>query len=857
MPNDLTIDLTDQPRRADGLLISPREDGSLDINLDGVEQEEAQPTGFGENLADGDRIQEADLSTIASDVIAWVQADEESRKPWEDRLQRGLRSLGLIKPDEHDANRFIEGSSKVVHPMLVEGAIQFNARAIKEIFPSSGPVKGQIVGKQTKDIEAQRDREVDFMNYQLTVQDKGYFWDRDQMAFYLPFGGSAFVKTWYDGQRQMLLGRFIKSGDMIVPYEATRGDEPRMTHRIVMSHNTLKRYQRKRVVDGVEKPGLYRDIELFAETTRKETLSSLSDQSGQPMVSGVTEWEGDHELLECHCEYLIKSLDQDGDYSEIAWPYIITVDRDNSKVLSIYRNWKEDDDNRVKLSWFTKYDYLPGLGYYGFGLFHAIGGLAEAASESLRALLDSASAANFQGGFKSNDARPSGGKAGEIRLKFGVYQDIDVSGADMKNMFYTPPFKEPSRALFEVLGLLVDGGHRFLSTTEAMVGEGANNVPVGTTVARIEQGSMVYSGIHLRMHRAAGEEFEVRAVLNAEHIPEGGYPYQLNGVSKQIFKQDFDGRVDIIPVSDPNIFSSTQRIAIAQTKLQLAQQFPQFHDTREALVGMYRALGVGDIDTLMPDPDMIPSRDPVSEGQMALSGKPIKAYLHQAHDMHSIVHMTQLEMWQASPMGKQIVPVLLSHIAEHTAMAYRLKIMAQLGIPLPDPDDKKLPQLPPEAENAIATAVAQQIQQMQQQMRGQQQPDPKLLQAEADIKRKDALTAADIARRDKMTQAEIARDDAAMAAKQSREHHAAVGGHLQDSVSFHQGLAKDQQQAEVDRAAAYLQQAGVTDIQPLVLVEAQRELKLDLQKTLELLMKIRAGGQSQGMRPDVLGGNVR
>lgn len=833
---DQRVDLTPQPINLGGITIIPQENGDQVIDLGGDAGEEAGPLGLGdadhdENLAEV--LDETTLNKMAMDVISWVDADIESRQEWNDRFKKGLEKLGLLKPSKDAGSMFLENQSAVIHPLILESAVQFQARALEEMFPAAGPVKRYIPGEATKELEDQGDRVTDYMNWQVIEQDKGYFWDVDQMLFYLPFGGSAFKKTWRDEDKRMVLGRFIKSEDMIVPYEATRHETPRMTHRIRMSHNRFKRYQAV---------GYYRDDITLRPSTQghEETLADLADQRTPTHPSN---YEGDHEILECHCEVVV-SLDQPDGVDrgkEIAYPYIVSVDRDNNRTVSVYRNWKEADEQKQARMWFTKYDYLPGLGYYGFGLFHAIGGLGEAATEALRAFLDSASAANFQGGFKSVDAAPKGKSSGEMRLKWGVYQDVDLTAEELKNAFFNPPFHQPSPAMPEVLKIIIEAGQRFGSITEAMVGEGGNNVPVGTTVARIEQASKVYSGIHRRLHKSAGEEFELRFELNGEHIPPEGYPYKTKGASKQVFAEDFAGKVGVVPVSDPNIFSSTQRIALAQTGLQLAQSAPGLYDMREAHVRMLRALKTPDIDTLMPDPDTIPARDPVTEGQIIMVGKPVKVFPWQEDDAHNAVHMGQAQMWSGSPQAQQIMPALMAHIAEHEAQKYRKMMMQQLGIPLPDPKDPKFKPLPPEIENKIAMMAAQFMQHLQQQLAQQQQPDPKAVEGQADTARKDAAAKAEIARKDALAQADTARRNAAHDGDQTRANTAQLQQH-----------AVDAQAAQVEKAQAFLEQNGVQGIQPLVLVEAVHDLKLDLQSTLELLMRIRAGGQDQGLTPPVL-----
>lgn len=797
----------------DGMRVTMLDDGGMELMLDGAPIEEAMPqaTGdFRENLALS--LDANTLRDIGEQVCEWAEADEESRKPWWDRFEAGLCKAGLIdeKPDLSKEAVLTPGASKIVHPLIVEAVVQFQARALEELFPAEGPVKGAVLGRKTRELEEQAERVADFMNYQMTMHDDSYFWDVDQMLFYLPLSGSAFKKTYYDRMRKQLFSRFIKADNILVPYGAQTNEEPRMSHLFECTPNSLKKMQRAK---------LYRNVVISAPAPDNDR--SIIDKADNAEQSSQI-FEGDHKVIECHCEIEIPGLDGGSEYEGIAWPYTVTVERDSREVLAVYRNWKEMDRDRNKRRWFTHYRYLPGLGYYGYGLFHAIGGLGEAATATLRAFLDAAGFANFQGGFKSKDIRM---KNGQVVLRMGEWQDVECSAEELAKGFYTPPFKEPGQAMPNVLGIITEAGQRFASTTEAMVGEGTNNVPVGTTVARIEQGSKVYTSIHRRLHRAAGEEFRARAELNAEWLPNEGFPYINGKASQKIMRQDFDDRIDVVPVSDPNIFSATQRIAIAQAELQLAQSSPNLYNLYEAHRRMLLALKSPDIDSILIDPDTIQPRDPVTEGQLLLTGKPFRAFIQQAHDAHLILHMNQVQQFQGTPMGQQIVPVMIAHMAEHFALKYRLEMGMMLGIQMPDPNAKDAQPLPPEIENAIAVKAAQAVQMMQAQLAAQQAQhvDPAAAQAQADSERKDKLADADIARKDKIAEAEQRRKDAQFQAEQQQAAEA----------------------KQLEAAQAVIAQNGVTGIEPAYLVQASKELKLDLQKTLELIMRIRAGGQQQ------------
>lgn len=826
MAEDITVDLSPQPFSGDGITITPLPDGGMDVILDsGAGALSAPAMGgleddFGANLAE--QLDPSTLAGIGAQIIEWVEQDEEARKGWWQRLEAGLAKCGLVDAKgDTSSDASIKGAATVIHPLLTEAAVQFQARALEELFPSAGPVKATAVGQATPQVQEQADRVADYMNYQMVYQDDSYFWDVDQMLFYLPWGGSAFKKTYWDPLRKMVMSRFVKAGDIIVPYGAQRGSEPRITHRFKITHNELLKQQRA---------GFYRQGVI--QPSSDPGTPTLIDRADDSEPGSATYLESDHTLAECHCEYELPGIDQDGDYQGIAWPYIITVDIETQEVLGIRRNWrKADEANRKARRWFSQYRYLPGFGYYGYGLLHAIGGLGDAATAALRALLDAASAANMQGGFIASDVDMPGG---EMVIEWGKYKKVNATSEELQKAFFTPPFKEPSEALFKVLGLLIESGQRFASTTEAMVGEGANNVPVGTTVARIEQGSKVYTGIHRRLHKAAGEEFKLRAELNSEHVPQEGYPYASGGKSREIFQADFDDRVDVEPVSDPNIFSSTQRIAIAQAQLQLAQSAPGMYDAYEVHKSMLRALRSPDIDTILIDPSKIEPADPVSEGQLVMVGKPIRAFPEQAHEAHIAIHMAQMQMFQGTPMAQQILPVMLAHMAEHFALMYRLQTMQLIGLPLPDALGERQ-KLPMEVENQIAIRVAQALAQVQAQMQAQQaaQPNPEDEAARADIRRKDEVAKSDIQRKDAIARAELERKARADQAE----------------------TARADEEKRVADAEAFIKQAGAQGIEPRVLAQAAQETGLDLQATLDLIMRTRASGQKQGQpMPNIEGG---
>lgn len=646
---------------------------------------------------------------LVHQVIDQVDSDLRSRAPWEERVKQALELLGM-KNRPLDELPF-DGASAVNYPLIAEACVQFQARAIEEVFPSDGPCKTKVVGKRTRQIEEQAERVGSHMNYQMMEEDRAYFWHVDQMLFWLPIFGSAFKKTYYDSTLKMVVSRLVPPGDFIVPYLATDlFTSPRYTHRMVKVRSQLEK---------LIASGYYRAIDLVktnAELVAGEAGSSkeLQDTADDRVVS-VHEDDDAYTLYEMHCD-----LDLEDDQRRIfGWdeerncpcegfplPYVVTVEKETQQLLGIRRNWKESDELMLRRSWFTHYKYLPGLGFYGFGLLHLIGSLSEAATGALRALLDGAAFANMQGGYVSEDAQIP---EGENHIEPGRYKRVKMSADELSRAFYTPPFKEPSPALQQLFGLLVDTGRRFASITEEMVGDASNTGPVGTTIALIEQSSKVFSGVHRRLHVAQAEELSLRAELNGEFLP-AEYPYEIEGESRVIMRSDYDARVDVVPVSDPNIFSSAQRIAQGQAILELAERFPGEIDITEAVKRFLKAIKVPDFEMLMKSGSKV-RRDPVSENMLLMTGKPVKAFAEQDHDSHIAVHMGL--MGSINDEAKGIVGMVMqAHLAEHYAFAYYNAVNAQMGGQLPPPtwmdnstDDQE--EVPIEADLLISQYAAQ------------------------------------------------------------------------------------------------------------------------------------------------------
>jgi hypothetical protein len=808
---EIIIDLAPSPLREGGIEYTPLPDGSLELNYAPDSPAPPGDEAFDANLAE--TLSPNDLNAIADQVIEWVEADQEAREDWKNRFEKGLKLIGVVE-EGGDEGPF-PGAAKVVHPLIMEAAIQFQSRSIKELFPPTGPVKTIVLGAKTSEREAQALRVEGHMNYQMTVEDRSYFWDTDQMLLWLPLTGSCFKKSYYDARLGQIRSRFIKGAEVLVPYTAkSLEDAPRITHLFELSRADLRRRQLA---------GEYIDSELPepAEPTKEAGDDAVDEVDDR--TPSLAEGDAPYTLYECHCEYAIPGESQE----ELPLPFVITVEKDSRAVLAIRRNWKVDDERKNKRGWFTHYKFFPGLGFYGFGYIHAIGSLGKAATGALRALLDSGAFATMQGGFKSKDARLAGK---EIVLEPGVYHDTELTAEELEKAFYTPPFKEPSPALVQLFQLLVEAGQRFASMTDVITGDATNNAPVGTTLALIEQSSQPFSAIHKRLHVAAGEEFRLRAELNAEYLPPF-YPYEVDGEDRGVYATDYDARVDVIPVSDPNIFSSTQRIAMAQGVLELANSAPQMYDTYEAHKRMLEAMRVPDIDTLLPDPNEIPHADPVSEGAYLFVGKPVRAHVDEDHTAHLIIHQAQLQTVANSPLAPTVSAALMAHIAEHVALAYTIQMSQMLGVPLPEPDlsNKKRGEMDVQVANQIAMQAAMMVQgmqqlqaaQMQQQADQQQAMDDQAAQAES--ARADEATAADQARKDKAFQSDQQRKDLALEAQ----------------------ITRDQIKAATD----YLKSVNAMDIDPMQLVQTAQQLGTSFDKALQVLREAQMGDQGQGPFP--------
>ena len=676
-----------------------------DPSLDEIE---VKDTGFDENLAE--EIDAKELNGVASELISCYESDKEARSEWEFRYKQGLETLDAQGgQDEEENQRASRGLSTVVHPMIAEAATQFNARAIAELYPSGGPVKTVIVGDPNEEMEEQAKRVKDYMNYQNTQEMPEYFPDLDQMLFQLPLIGHTFKKVWWDANLDRQCSQFVKAEDFVVsPESKDLYTSTRYTHVIRMPRNDFNKY----VQAGFYLPSKYSSEDIDPSGDIGSEIEGVDPYNSESKDEVMT-------LLEMHCYQSFDGIDEDNEQDEdnmVHLPYVVTIDYDSEKIVAVRRNWEEEDEKKKRRDWFISYKFLPGTGFYGFGLYHMIGGLGKAATGSLRALLDSAAFANMQGGFKLK-GRVTGG---EMQINPGEFADLDATVDDVNKAIMPLPFKEPSQTLFNLMNAITDIGRRFANTADLNVGDVNPNAPVGSTVALIEQGSKSFSAIHKRLHYSQGQEFKLLAKLNAEYLPEE-FKFAQSGVDTIIYAKDFNDRIDIIPVSDPNIFSTAQRIAQAQAVLQMSQSAPQLHDQYEAYKRMYEAIRINNIDEVLKKPEEASKLDPITENMSLMYGKPIRAFPEQDHESHIAVHMQFISdpSLAGNPGARSMQPLLIAHIAEHIALLYRQRMQASINMSLPGMPDIRDPKfkfedIDPALDMAISQRAAEVVKQAPQ-----------------------------------------------------------------------------------------------------------------------------------------------
>ena len=705
-------------------MIIQDDDGSVVIDFQ-PGGDEPQTVPFGANLAEF--MDPSDLGMLADELVSAFEEDKASRGEWEDTYTDGLDLLG-VRMEERTTP--FEGATGVSHPILSEAAIRFVSQAMMEIFPASGPVKTQVLGKATDEKYEQANRVQDYMNYLFTEEMEDYRPSMEQLLFKTALSGSGFRKVYYDPTHDRPESIFIPAEDFVVAYGTTSlSSSTRHTHVMRKSDNFVRKMQVN---------GFYRDIDLDEATGEEGEVQTKYNQ-----LTGVTEISNSslRTILEIHTELDLEGFEDAGDDGEptgIQLPYVVTIDYQSNTVLGIRRNYLEDDPLKRARQHFVHYQFQPGLGFYGFGLIHLIGSIAKSSTSILRQLIDAGTLANLPAGFKARGLRIKGD---DKPIEPGEFRDIDLPGGAIRDNILPLPFKEPSGTLAQLMGVLVDEGRRFASIADLNIGEGNQEAPVGTTLALIERSMKVMSAVHARLHNSLRREFKLMAEIIRDTLPE--YPYET-GEDPLIARSDFDDRVDIIPVSDPNATSFAQRMMQQQAALQTSAQAPQLYDLRKLHRAFLTTTGVEDVDSILPDPTEIPAYDPISENARLMSGAGVKVYEYQDHDSHLSAHMSLMQdpTLQKNPMGKQIAAALSAHISEHMAHKYRAEAQAMMGQQLP-PLEKDGKGMTPEQESMIAaeaaqaaaqlTGKAQQQAVLEQQMAAAQDPVVQQQQAELQI----------------------------------------------------------------------------------------------------------------------------
>ena len=749
----------ERPMGFDPFSQSPEQEGAIEIDIvnpesvsvdtpDGGVIIDFDPNGdmgsssdHNENLAD--LIEDNDLSKIASDLVGAFEADRDSRSDWENTYINGLDLLGLKNEDRSEP---WDGACGVFHPVLTEAVVRFQAQAIQEIFPAAGPVKTSVVGQITDEKSQQASRVREYLNYLLTEKMTEYRSETEKMLFSLPLAGSAFRKVYYDPNMGRPCSMFVPAEDFVVSYGASDLNTcERATHIMKRTSNEVRKLQVS---------GFYSDIDLPDPSPDTGDIERKYNQ----LTGGSANYEFDnrHTILEVQAEMDLIGF-EDSEYGEptgIALPYVVSIDKSSRKILSIRRNWYEDDPMKMKREHFVHYQYLPGIGFYGFGLIHMIGGLAKSATSILRQLVDAGTLSNLPGGLKSRGLRIKGD---DTPIMPGEFRDVDVPGGAIRDNITFLPYKEPSNVLYQLLGDIVTEGRRFASAGDVKASDMNAEAPVGTTLAILERSMKVMSAVQARLHASMKKELRILSGVVRDFGP-SEYPYDVkNG---ELVSEDFDNKVDIIPVSDPNAGTMAQRIMQYQAALQLAVQAPQMYDLPLLHRQMLEVLGIRDADKIVPLEDEIPVTDPVTENMNIINGEPVKAFIFQDHEAHIQTHVSLIEdpkimeIMSQSPTAKASEAAMAAHISEHVAFAYRAKIEKELGVPLPGPDEKLPEDIELRLSRLVAPAAAQltgkdqREAQMQKQMQESEDPIIQMQQQELQIKQQQvqAKSQADMAK---------------------------------------------------------------------------------------------------------------
>jgi hypothetical protein len=759
--------------------------GDLEIEITPGDDEDE----FSANLAD--EMDEGDMSTMASDLSSDIDNDRNSRKDWEKAYTEGLKLLGLQIEERTEP---WNGASGVFHPMITEAVVRFQSETITETFPAKGPVRTKIVGKETPEKKAAAKRVEEDMNFQLTENMHEFRPEHERMLWSLPATGSAFKKVYYDPSLGRQVSIFIPAEDILLPYGTSNIQTCyRLTHVMRKTKNEIVKLQQA---------GFYLDVELGEPDKATDEINKAKDKE-----TGFSDLNDDRfTLYECHVDLDLKGFEDedDGEPTGIALPYVVTFIRGTNTVLSIRRNWREDDPLKLKRQHFVHYQYIPGFGAYGFGLFHLIGGFAKSATSIMRQLIDAGTLANLPGGLKSRGLRIKGD---DTPIAPGEWRDVDVGSGTMRDNILPLPYKEPSQVLAALMDKVVEEGRRFAATADMKVSDMGANAPVGSTLALLERQLKVMTAVQARVHFALKEELQLLAAIIRD-FTDDEYTYEPDGEEGPKAKATDYRHVDVLPVSDPNAATLSQRVVQYQAVIQMAQMAPDIYDLPQLHRGMLDVLGIKNADKLVPlEEDMKPT-DPVTENQNVLKGEPVKAFLHQDHQSHIQVHMSMLQnptvaqLIGQNPRAPMIQAALTAHVAEHVGFMMRQKIEQQLGMPLPPEGE----QLPPNVEIALSGMMAQAAQQvlMQDQAKAaqmqaqQQQQDPVVQMQQQELQ----LRAKEVELKEKKILV-----DAAIAADKQELEEQKVSGNLELEalrVGAQINESKNKAQFEQERAGVQL-----------------------------------------------------
>ena len=780
--------------------------GGMDLSIKPGEDEE----GFSDNLAE--YMDEGALASLAGELEEDISQDRGSRKEWEKAYTEGLKLLGLQIEERTEP---WDGACGVFHPMITEAVVRFQAETITETFPAQGPVRTKLLGKETPELKEKATNVENDMNYELTETMKEFRPEHERMLWSLPATGSAFKKVYYDPGLGRQVSMFIPAEDIILPYGATDMDTCyRVTHVMRKTKNEILKLQQA---------GFYLDVELSEPTKERNDIKQAKDKE-----TGFSDLNDDrYTLYECHVDLDLEGyqdVDDDGEETGIGLPYVVTLIKGSNEVLSIRRNWEEDDDLKLKRQHFVHYQYIPGFGAYGFGLFHLIGGFAKSATSIMRQLVDAGTLSNLPGGLKSRGLRIKGD---DTPIAPGEFRDVDVASGNIRDSILPLPYKEPSNVLFNLMNQIVDEGRRFAATADMNVSDMSAQAPVGTTLALLERQLKVLTAVQARVHFALKQELKLIKNLIRDYT-DTSYTYEPEYGSKKAKKEDYD-LVDVIPVSDPNAATMSQRVVQYQAVIQMAQMAPQIYDLPQLHRSMLDVLGIKNAEKLVPLPDDQKPTDPVSENMQVLKGKPLKAFMYQDHQAHISVHMSLIQnpmimqIVGQNPMAQQMMASMQAHMAEHAGYMYRQKVEQQLGMPMPPEDEK----LPPQLELALSTMMAQaanqvlqqdqaQAAQMQAQQAAQdpviqmQQQELAIRQAEVQIKAKKQQADEDMAtvklglEKEKMG-GRLKLDAMKVGAQIENDKHKLANEEQQVGLKAGMDMAKNQKQTDLQKRQAMLQ----------------------------------------------------